>query len=302
MEPILQGHPSVDEVIALGLDAGFGALAQAIRQFAPDVFLNLHPKPQPLLAAWWAKVPVRIGERYRWHGFFQTHTVLIQRAVSDRNEVEYNFELLRPLGVTQFTDHIDFPLSQSQKDWNKSFLTEKGVEGPYVVVHPGAKSQVLHWKAERFGQLIGHLCQIENLKVVVTAGPQDGPLIGEATSFLFALPKDERPIQVNTGALNFHQFAAICHGALCVVGGPLGPMSLAAAVGTPTVTLFSPAPEATPIRWGAWGNDHKDLIPQNAVCMACRVGYCKKHDPMDALSVAEVLEAIKPYIRKVLAV
>lgn len=301
-ETILQGHPAVDEIVSLEANAGFWALVQAIRKFGPDVFLNLHPRPQPLLAAWWAKVPVRVGERLRWHGFFQTITVPIQRAVSDRNEVEYNFELIKPLGVTQFADHIEFPLSQAQKDGMVALLKEKGVEGPYVLVHPGAKGQALHWKAERFGQLLAYLCQVKGLKVVVTAANHEGTLLNEVTSILFSLPNEQKPVVIQTGELTLLQFAALCQGALCVVGGPLGPMGLAAAVGTPTVTLFSPAPEATPLRWGAWGNEHRDLMPQNASCAACRVGYCKKHDAMDVLSVPEVLEAIKPFLRKAIQI
>jgi len=92
--------------------------------------------------------------------------------------------------------------------------------------------------------------------------------------------------------------AAICQGALCVLSGPTGPMHLAAAVGAPTVTIFSPAPEATPVRWGPWGNEHTLLIPQNPNCLPCQSGYCKKHDPMDALSVPEVIEAMKKYISR----
>ena len=298
METILDGHPAVDEVLTSGPRAGFGSLVQGIRRFAPDVFINLYPRSQSLLAAWRAGVPVRIGERLRWHGFFQTHTVPIQRAVSDRNEVEYNFELLKPLGVTRFADHTEFPLSQAQQDGAKALLKAQGVEKPYVVVHPGAKGQALHWTAEKFGQLLAYLCQVRGLKVVVTAADHEGTLVGEVTSTLFALPNEQKPVVLQTGGLEFSQFAALCQGALCVVGGPLGPMGLAAAVGTPTVTIFSPAPEATPLRWGAWGNEHRDLVPQNSSCSACQVGYCKKHDPMDALSVPEVLEAIKPFLRK----
>lgn len=298
LEGILQGHPAVDAVVALDRTAGISVLSAAIRKVGPDVCVNLYPRSKAVLAVWWAKVPVRIGERYKWHDFFHTHTVPIRRAVSDRNEVEYNFELLKPFGITEFVTKTEYPLGSSTQEKATAFLKEKGVKGPYVIVHPGAKGKALHWKAEKFGQLIGQLCQAPGLQVVLTFAPKEGALVAETTSFLFALPEDRKPIQVNTGELDFKMFAAICAGAVCVVGGPWGPMGLAAAVGTPTVTIFSPAPEATPERWGAWGNEHSDLIPKNATCMACQVGYCKKHDPMDALSVPEVLEAVKPFLRK----
>lgn len=56
------------------------------------------------------------------------------------------------------------------------------------------------------------------------------------------------------------------------------------------------------MRWGPWGNEHTILIPKGSQCAACQVGYCKKHDPMDALTVPEVFEAMKKFIRKVVPV
>lgn len=301
---IVQGHPAVDGVLVSIKDEGPLKLAGRLRGFGADTFINLYPRPQLTLAAWLAKIPMRIGLQYKWQGFFLTQVVKIRRAVSDRNEVEYNFELLKPLGVSEFAQKIEFPVAEAQKAWLREFLEKKGIAAgtPYVIVHPGSRGRALHWKLEKYGQLLGYLSQVKGLRVIVTSVPGEEALVTEVMAPLFSVPPEQKPLVISTGDLELKQLAALCRGALCLFSGPLGPMQLAAAVGTPTVTIFSPAPDATPDRWGPWGNEHTVLVPQNTSCTGCMVGYCKKHDPMDALTAPEALEAVLKYVRRTLSV
>ncbi len=303
-EVIVQGHPAIDRVEAVSNEEGLFKLAARLRELKVDTFIHLYPKSELVLAAWLAKISVRIGEKHKWHGFFQTHTVSIKRALSDRNEVEYNFELLKPLGVTQFAKKTEFPLTETDKTAPREILLQKGLAPglPYVLVHPGSKGHARHWKPEKFGQLLGHLCQVKGLKVVLTSEADESQLVSEVTALLYSLTQEQKPALIVTGDLKLRELAALCQGALCVVSGPLGPMQLAAAVGTPTVTLFSPAPEATPVRWGPWGNENTVLMPKNLTCMACQSGYCRKHDPMEGLTVPEVFGAMKKYISRTIPV
>jgi ADP-heptose:LPS heptosyltransferase len=217
----------------------------------------------------------------------------------DRNEVEYNFELLKPLGVSQFAKKIEFPINSVDKALAVDFLKEKGISSgtPYVVVHPGTHPSVLNWKAEKYAQMVSHLSQIKGLRVVITGGAHEGGLVSQVTAYLFSVPPEQKPVVI-TGELGLKPLAAVFQGAVCFLSGSTGLMHLAAAVGTPTVSLFPPTPEATPVRWGPWGNETKTLIPDNPLCPSCQVGYCKKHDTMDALTISEVFSAMEKYIRK----
>lgn len=303
-EGMFQDHPAIDAVETLLPREALLHLAGRFRALAPDLCLHLSPNAKMVLAAWLGKVPVRIGMDYRWQNLFFTRTVKINRAVSDRNEVEYNFEILKPLGITKFPVKIDFPLAEGEKTRVQEILIQKGIKTgvPYVLVHPGSKGRARHWKAEKFAQLLGHLCQLQGLRVVLTTEADESALVSEVTSFLYSLTSDQKPVSVVTGDLTLKELAALCQGAICVLTGPAGPLYLAAAVGTPTVAIFSPAPEATPERWGPWGNEYTVLVPKGALCPSCQVGYCRKHDPMDVLTVPEVFESMKKYIRKVMPV
>jgi heptosyltransferase-2 len=75
-------------------------------------------------------------------------------------------------------------------------------------------------------------------------------------------------------------------------------MHLAAAVGTPTVSLFCPIPETTPVRWGPWGNESTVLMPKSPSCADCDKGICRAHDPMDLIAVSDVLAAVQKHLKK----
>jgi heptosyltransferase-2 len=297
--PMVQGNPAIDHVESVEETEGIGVLAKRLKLLSADVFISVYPRPKLVLAAWRAGVLMRIGPQTKWLGFFQTHSVPIRREISDRNEVEYNFGLLRPLGVVQFAAKSGFFVQEKDALLAREFLREKGIapEAPYMVVHPGAKKSTLNWKPEKYSQVLHQICQIPGLRVVVTGSKEEGPLLSQVTAFLFSLAPEKQPVLV-TEELGLKPLAALYQGALCFLSGSTGPMHLAAAVGTPTVSLFSPAPEATPLRWGPWGNESTVIMPRNLKCAACQVGYCQKHDPMEAIDVSEVFSAAEKYIRR----
>ena len=245
--PMVQGNPAIDHVESVEETEGIGALAKRLKLLSVDTFISVYPRPKLVLAAWRAGVTVRIGPQTKWLGFFQTHSVPIRREISDRNEVEYNFGLLEPLGVSQFAAKSGFFVQEKDALLAREFLKEKGIapEIPYVVIHPGAKKTTLNWKPEKYSQVLHQICQIPGLRVVVTGSKEEGPLVSQVTAFSFSLPQEKRPVIV-TDELGLKPLAALYQGALCFVSGSTGPMHLAAAVGTPTVSLFSPHPRPHP--------------------------------------------------------
>jgi len=78
-----------------------------------------------------------------------------------------------------------------------------------------------------------------------------------------------------------------------VVVGNTGPAHLAAAVGTPVVSLFSPVVPA--VRWRPWGVRHELLGDQRAACAGSRARVCPVagHPCLDGVAVAEVVAAVE---------
>lgn len=296
---IVQNHPAVDAVELLEEGQGLWGLVGRFKALRPDVFIALYPRPQQVLAAWIAGIPTRIGTAFRWYSFGFNEKVRVHRSASDRHEVEYNLDLIQPLGIRPGPEKIQFPLTRDERDFAEDLLKEKGIRPKenFVVVHPGHKGSALHWKPERYGQIVGQLSRQKGLRVVITGGPDETDLVAQVTAQLSGLAPNQKPVLL-IGEVGLRHLAAVYERADCFLSGSTGTLHLAAAVGTPTVALFGTLPTTTPVRWGPWGNKATVLLPQNLPCPDCRAGTCRRHDPMDAITVEEVMKAIQKYIKK----
>ncbi|HEV7907094.1 MAG TPA: glycosyltransferase family 9 protein [Pseudonocardiaceae bacterium] len=106
--------------------------------------------------------------------------------------------------------------------------------GGYVVVHPGASVPARAWSPARCAALVAELSR-RGRRVVVTGGP------GERALTSWVAGPHGRDLG---GRTTFEQLAGVLAGADAVVVGNTGPAHLAAAVGTPVVSLFAPAAPA----------------------------------------------------------
>jgi ADP-heptose:LPS heptosyltransferase len=160
-----------------------------------------------------------------------------------------------------------------------------GIDGPYVAVHPGTSVPARAWPPERHAALVGALAAAGS-RVVVTGGPGEESL----TAFVAGAP---RPGVLDTGGrTSFGELAAILAGADAVVVGNTGPAHLAAAVGTPVVSLFAPTVPAA--RWRPWGVRHALLGDQRAACAGTRALTCSVpgHPCLTSVEVDEVVAAV----------
>jgi ADP-heptose:LPS heptosyltransferase len=158
------------------------------------------------------------------------------------------------------------------------------VDGPYVVVHPGASVPARAWAPERHAALVEALVAAGR-RVVVTGRPSERALTAQTTgSARLALDLG--------GETDFAGLAGVLAGADAVVVGNTGPAHLAAAVGTPVVSLFAPTVPA--VRWRPWGVPH-ELLYVDVPCAGCRARRCPVagHPCLAGVEVEDVLAAVE---------
>jgi ADP-heptose:LPS heptosyltransferase len=188
--------------------------------------------------------------------------------------------------------------------------------GPYVVVHPGASVPARAWSPERHAALVDALVAAGR-RVVVTGDTAERPLTarvagprrspegpgrggpgGPATiprldgEHLRGSTPAHRVVDLG-GRLDLAGLAEVLGGAEVVVVGNTGPAHLAAAVGTPVVSLFSPVVPAA--RWRPWRVPHVLLGDQQAACAGSRARVCPVagHPCLDGVAVEEVVGAVE---------
>ncbi|GAA1156936.1 glycosyltransferase family 9 protein [Nocardioides aquiterrae] len=139
--------------------------------------------------------------------------------------------------------------------------TELGED--YVVLHPGTSVPARAWPAAGYRRTAERL-EDDGHRVVVTGAPQEQELTAYVAGRSGACDLG--------GRTDLAGLAGVLAGARAVVVGNTGPAHLAAAVGTPIVSLFAPTVPRT--RWAPYGVPLVVLGDQDAPCRDTRATRC----------------------------
>jgi ADP-heptose:LPS heptosyltransferase len=203
------------------------------------------------------------------------------RIADDMHEVERSLSLMRAMGH-------ELPADDDGALRIQHGPAERPFEEPYLVVHPGASVPARAWAPERNAELVAALADA-GWNVAVTGAPSERALTAYVAAGGAAEPERVRDLG---GTTDLAQLAAILERAAAVVVGNTGPAHLAAAVGTPVVSLYAPTVPAA--RWRPWRVPHA-LLNEPVACAGCRAKTCPipGHPCIDALPLRTVLDAIE---------
>ncbi len=157
-------------------------------------------------------------------------------------------------------------------------------DGRYVVVHARASVPARAPSPDRAAAIAGALAGAGH-RVVVTGSAADAPV----TAGICA----QTPGAVDLGGrTGLRALAAVLAGADVVVAPNTGAAHLAAAVGTPVVSLFAPVVPA--VRWAPYGVPYRLLGQPDAACAGTRARICPVpgHPCLDSIEPAEVVAAV----------
>jgi ADP-heptose:LPS heptosyltransferase len=203
------------------------------------------------------------------------------RIDDDVHEVERSLSLMRAMGHEPAPDD-DGALRVLHGPAEPPF------DERYVVVHPGASVPARAWAPERNAELVAALAD-DGWSVAVTGAPGERELTSRVAAGGSAWPARVRDLG---GATDLSQLAAVLKGAAAVVVGNTGPAHLAAAVGTPVVSLYAPTVPA--VRWRPWRVPHA-ILHEPVPCAGCRARTCPipGHPCIDELPLEAVLDAVE---------
>ncbi|WP_230688789.1 HAD-IIIA family hydrolase [Micromonospora sp. WMMC415] len=156
-------------------------------------------------------------------------------------------------------------------------------EPGYVVVHPGASVPARACPPRRCADVVAALADAGH-RVVVTGAPDER----ELTAYVAG----DRAVDLG-GRTPLAGLARVLAGARAVVVGNTGPAHLAAAVGTPVVSLFAPT---VPFgQWGPWGVPTVRLGDATAGCRNTRASSCPvpDHPCLAGLDPGDVVDAVR---------
>ncbi|MFD6150298.1 glycosyltransferase family 9 protein [Streptomyces sp. NPDC060243] len=160
--------------------------------------------------------------------------------------------------------------------------------GPYVVLHPGASALARAWSPERCTETVAALADAGH-RVVVTGGFGERALTRRVSA----------GVGVDLGGRTEPRtLAGVLAHADVVVCGNTGPAHLAAAVGTPVVSLYAPVVPAG--RWAPYGVPSVLLGDQHERCADTRARVCPVpgHPCLESIAAHDVVAAVGKLLKE----
>lgn len=264
--PIVVGHPGLDAVIRFDRGGGAAAFVQfltAARRSAPDLTLDLQRHLKSGMASWVSGAPRRIGFHRRnsreGNWLFNTESIPpVER---------FSSKLVQFLGFADYLGvprtPVDFGLRPSAEEARRVDELLGGCGDRCAAVMLGSTWTSRQW----FPASTAAVCRglsARGLRPVLIGGPTDVAAAAAVTA------ADAGPVVNCAGRTSLRDVIGILSRAVVAVGPDSGPMHIAAAVGTPVVSLWG---ATSPARSAPFGSESL-VIQGEAPCVPCYRRRC----------------------------
>lgn len=270
-EKIVSCYEGVDHILTLDTLQALSPEEQVkqLQQLKIDSAVHVFPRKELARLFKKAGIPIRIGTSHR---LFHLLTCNVRpdftRKKSPFHEAQLNFELVRPLGITELPDFAQL------NRWTHHFkaptvLFPAIIEvvltsgKPLAILHPKSQGSAREWPMENYLELANRLVE-RNYQVVFTGTDKEGALFREL------LPQHPQ-ITDSTGLLTIEQLIALIDRSQVLVACSTGPLHIAGFLEKRAIGIFSPRIPIHPGRWKPLG-DNAVTIVDDKDCPTCQKG------------------------------
>lgn len=293
---IPESNKFIDEVKTLPTDNGklFATeLMSMIKAGKYDTAILVYPRIKIALAVFMARVKKRIGSGYRWFSFLFTDKIYEHRKTGEKHELEYNLNLLKPLGIKNIDEKsVSFDVHVTKKSEQKAqglfdeypISTDKKL----IIIHPGSGGSSIDLPISKFIQLSNRLAHELGSSIVITGSSSE-----TETCKKFMNGKN---IYNLAGKLNLEELMAVINKSDLFIANSTGPIHIAAALDKNVVGFYPKVKECSVERWGPYTNKRMIFSP-TIDCKNCTREQCEKIDCMNSINVDEVFSAIQKLLK-----
>ncbi|MBT3478478.1 MAG: glycosyltransferase family 9 protein [Candidatus Marinimicrobia bacterium] len=295
---LLEGHPHINKVHALDIDAGYTKLRQTgfeMEMMGYDLAIDLHnsTRSQIIRRGFVTTKNVHI-KKPRWRRF-KLFAFRKNDFAADFTVRTWLHEPIADLLPGDFSiENTQLFVSDVEKNSARELLRKSKMDGKYFVITPGAAWAQKRWSGEKYAKVIDDCVNKYNLHPV---------LIGGVTDDICDLIKnsaDSTVIDVH-GKTNLRESLAIVSQAEFVLGSDTGFLHAGEALGIPAITLLGPTSRETGA--GVFLEESQVVQNEDIWCRPCSQNgstpcYRKKQYCMTKIEPEHVSSAVS----KVLAI
>jgi lipopolysaccharide heptosyltransferase II len=266
--PLLEYHPALNDVFLYQRTRGphaFFSFLRAVRRRRFDLVLDLQRHAKSGITSWWSGAPVRLGfhrknsKEGNW--LFNTHTIAPVPNFSLK--LGHYLKFADALGLPD--DGISFDLRLRPEEEQRVDALLHGMTRPFVTFFLGSRWPSRFWFPHTTATVARALRQNYGMEVVLVGGPGEQAFAQEVSQALGGAVTNV------TGRTSLRDLIGIFSRARMALGPDSGPMHIAAATGTPVISLWG---ATSPARSAPWGSEAL-VVRGPAACSPCYVRQCR---------------------------
>lgn len=266
----------------------WGKQAMALRAQRFDLVVDLQGLLRSAIVARLTGCAQRIGFANGREGspWLYSHRVVVPTA--EMHAVDRYLLVAADLGAPAgATPQFRFRLMSQDVTALRDVFRRKGIDldAPWVAMNVSARWPTKRWPAASFAAVATQLAARGIGPLVVIGGPDEREASGHVQS-LTACPMVDL-----TGHTSIGLLPALLSKACVLITNDSGPMHVAAAVGTPVVSMFGPT---SAVRTGPFGTGHT-VLTHDVPCRPCFSRVCRNAVSMEclnAISPEQVVAAV----------
>jgi heptosyltransferase-2 len=252
LAPLLQGLSWIDELGVVDMRGALGAIAAArvLRGVRSEAIVLLPNSFRSGAAAWLSRAPRRIGYRRDGRGPLLTHGLRAARSTSPLPTRDDYLRLGEFALGAAIPDHR-MELAVTAEELAEADRLLAGVARPFVLLNPGGVKPAKRWPAARFAEVADALARTHGMAAAVTGSPDERPVTAAVSAAARGSVIDLAARGISLGSLK-----GVIRRAALLVTNDTGPRHIAAALGTPVISLFGP----TDHRWTTIDCPHERIL------------------------------------------
>lgn len=279
-EPILRGHPDLDEVIPFdrgavrrGVLSGTRthlAFLWALRRRRFDLVIDLQCLLRTGVMALASGAPVRVGLASAREGSHRCYTHRVEDSGPALHAVERYWRVAEALGAADAGGPtFTLPIDPEARAWAHALLA--GYPRPWLAVGVGARWLTKRWPPGHFAALVRRAQEVHGGTALFIGAPDETDLARQAAANL------PGPTCQLAGATTLPQLVALLAQADALLANDTGPLHVAVALGRPVVAPYTCTLKSDT---GPYGQLERAV----ETTVACRGSYLKRCSRMDCMN------------------